>query len=148
MNRRIRYYCPECQCRRETVVDQYAEAIHCRYCRMFINIPKPAFYELWWFGIKEYFGRFRQPQRKLVYSTRSDGVLFGGWSDDPSSDLYVRPDKDHPNERARHLKRAYHKIEQLETEGKTPRLKDVCGESDFQDVKERIAYYENKDRTI
>jgi hypothetical protein len=78
--------------------------------------------------------------------TKNSGVLFGGWSDDPTSDLYIRADKDHPNERARREKRDYHIIEGLESEGKTPRLKDVTGQSDFASAKRRIRRYETEDR--
>jgi hypothetical protein len=78
--------------------------------------------------------------------TKSSGVLFGGFSDDPTSDLYIRPDKDHPNERARREKRDMHIIEGLESEGKTPRLKDVTGKSDFDSAKRRIRRYETEDR--
>lgn len=78
----------------------------------------------------------------IVSGKSASSVLPGGWSDDFNSELYIRPDKDHPNERARHMKWTYHKIERLEEEGKTKKV------NDFQDVKERIAHYEHKDRTI
>ena len=59
-------------------------------------------------------------------------VLMGGFSDDPASDLYIRPDKDLP---ARELHWTYRRIEQMEKEGKTPHV------DDFNMAKERIEMY-------
>ena len=66
---------------------------------------------------------------------RNTGVLPGGFSDDPSSDLFVRPDKDHP---AREMFLTWKKIEDMEREGKTPKI------NDHAQVKRHIEYYEKR----
>jgi hypothetical protein len=61
--------------------------------------------------------------------------------------MYIRPDKDHPDERARRTIKDYHKIEQLEVEGKIPRLKDVAGVDDFKRAQARVRFYRKQART-
>jgi hypothetical protein len=61
--------------------------------------------------------------------------LPGQYSDDITSDLFARPDKDSP---ARELLRDYHIIERAEEEGKTPHV------DDFRMIKDEIAYYTDR----
>lgn len=153
MDWQARVYCPNCQRNRTIAIGQNYDgslgtpkATHCPVCRCFLELPKPS----WTVKFKHWVSKFQKKPTvagnpKPEY--RRSAVLFGGWSDDPSSELYIRPDKDHPDERARRTIRDYTKIEQLEKEGKTPRLKDVTGMDDFKRAKARVRFYRNQART-
>lgn len=147
-------YCPNCQRDRTIAIGANydgslgtPEAAHCPVCRCFLQLPKPGFRIKLKHWVSTKFEKKSTVAGNVKPSYRGSAILFGGWSDDPGSEMYIRPDKDHPDERARRTIRDYHKIEQLEAEGKTPRLKDVCGMNDFKRAQARVAFYRKQSRT-
>lgn len=73
----------------------------------------------------------------LRYKNLRSCVLPGGFSDNPSSELYIRPDKDHP---AREWKWSYRRLEALVDKGRTKPF----SKPEMRMYRDRLAYYEQK----
>lgn len=64
-------------------------------------------------------------------------VTPGGFANDPSSELYIRPDKDHP---AREWKWSYRRLQRLVDKGRTKPF----SKPEMRMYRDRLAYYERK----
>jgi hypothetical protein len=68
---------------------------------------------------------------------KTTGVIPGGFANDPLSELYTRPDKDHP---AREMKQSYIKMQKLIEKGRTRPVDS----REMRMYKDRMACYERK----
>lgn len=64
-------------------------------------------------------------------------VLPGQFANDPSSELFIRPDKDHP---AREWEWSYNRLQKLVDKGRTKPF----SKAEMRMYKDRMAYYEQK----
>lgn len=77
--------------------------------------------------------RLKVPKRR----GESAAVIPGGFANDPSSELYIRPDKDHP---AREWKWSYRRLERLVDKGRTKPF----SRAEMRMYRDRLAYYNRR----
>jgi len=95
-------------------------------------------------GNPQYYVNFEDPQGRvcpncdgqleITSGARSSAVLPGQFANDVNSELYVRPDKDHPG---REMHWSWNKVEKLAGEGKTRPIQ----EREMKMVKDRMVDY-------